>query len=125
KECGLKISLKIVDKFEKSEDRFIAFFDLDKISFPLFIRKAKFGDRFIPLGMIESKKVQDFLTDLKVPKTVKWNIPILLDSKGDILWIIGLRISENYKVSEMTKRVLCIKIELEDIRWIKIYKRFS
>ncbi len=125
KKSGLKIYLKIVDKYEKVEDKFIAFFDLDKISFPLFIRKAKFGDRFVPLGMKESKKVQDFLTDLKVPKSVKWKIPILLDSKGDILWIIGLRINENFKVDEMTKRVLCIKIELEDIRWIKIYKRFS
>jgi tRNA(Ile)-lysidine synthase len=125
KDFGLKISMNIVDEFKKDDDNFTAYFDFDKISFPLYIRKVKYGDRFIPFGMKSSKKVQDFLTDLKVPKSVKWEIPIILDSKNDILWIIGLRISEKFKVNEMTKRILCIKIELEDNRWIKIYKRFS
>lgn len=121
---GLKISLKLVESMNKTKNQFEAYFDFDKISFPLFVRPPKFGERFTPLGLNFSKKIQDFLTDLKVPKSIKWKIPILSDSKGDILWIIGLRISENYKVNKMTKRVLYITIELEDNEWIKIYKRF-
>lgn len=121
---GLKISLKLLDKMDKTKNNFEAYFDYDKISFPLFIRNPKFGERFTPLGFNYSKKIQDFLTDLKVPKSVKWRIPVLYDSKGDILWIIGIRVSEKFKVSEMTKRVLYITIELEDNEWIKIYKRF-
>ncbi|MCX8094588.1 MAG: tRNA lysidine(34) synthetase TilS [Caldisericia bacterium] len=124
KKDGLKITLKLIDKMEKVNNPFEAYFDFDKISFPLYIRPPKFGEKFTPLGLKFSKKLQDFLTDLKVPKSVKWKIPILSDSKSDILWIIGLRINENYKVSEMTKRVLYITIELEDNEWIKIYKRF-
>ena len=121
---GLRVNLKIVEKMEKTKDNFEAYFDFDKISFPLYIKPPKFGEKFIPLGMKNSKKIQDFLTDLKVPKSIKWKLPVLYNSKGDILWIIGLRISEDFKVNEMTKRVLYITIKLEDIEWIKIYKRF-
>ncbi|MBP8992142.1 MAG: hypothetical protein KBG82_09220, partial [Spirochaetes bacterium] len=59
-----------------------------------------------------------------IPKSVRWNLPILLDKKDDILWIVGVRISDDYKVTNLTKRVICIKITLEDFRWIKIFKRF-
>lgn len=124
KKEGLKISLKLVENMNKTKNQFEAYFDFDKISFPLFIRPPKFGERFTPLGVNYSKKIQDFLTDLKISKSIKWKIPVLSNSKGDILWIIGLRMSENFKVSEMTKRVLYITIELEDNEWIKIYKRF-
>lgn len=124
KKEGLTISLKIVERIEKTKDKFEAYFDFDKISFPLYIKPPKYGFRVTPLGMKNSKKIQDFLTDIKIPKSVKWKIPILYDSKGDILWIIGLRISDDYKVNEMTKRVLYITIKLEDNEWTKIYKRF-
>jgi len=124
KDFGLKINLKVVDKIFKERDNFTCFLDFDKISFPLYIKPPKFGEKFTPLGMNSYKKIQDFLTDLKVPKSVKWKIPILYSSKGDILWIIGLRIDEKFKVTDMTKRVLYIKIELEDDEWKKIYRRF-
>lgn len=124
KEIGLKIDLFLVDKFLNGKDPFISFFDYDKIQFPLKIRKPKFGEKFKPLGLNNYKKLQDFFVDNKIPKDIRWNLPILLDKKNDILWLIGVRISEAYKVTDLTKRVICIKIKLEDFRWIKIFKRF-
>ncbi|MGQ9844885.1 MAG: tRNA lysidine(34) synthetase TilS [Caldisericia bacterium] len=124
KEIGMKIDLFLVEKVSFDQDPFISFFDYDKIDFPLKIRKPKFGEKFKPLGLNNYKKLQDFFVDSKIPKDIRWNLPILLDKKNDILWLIGLRISEAYKVTDLTKRVICIKIELEDFRWIKIFKRF-
>lgn len=123
-ENGLKIDFSLTEKFSNLKDPLIAYFDYDKIEFPLKIRLPKFGEKFVPLGMKEKKKIQDFFTDSFIPKDVRWKIPILLDNKDDILWIIGVRISENYKVTDLTKRVICIKIELEDNRWKRIFKRF-
>lgn len=124
KEIGMKIDLFLVEKVSFAQDPFISFFDYDKIDFPLKIRKPKFGEKFKPLGLNNYKKLQDFFVDRKIPKDIRWNLPILLDKKNDILWLIGLRISEAYKVTDLTKRVICIKIKLEDFRWIKIFKRF-
>lgn len=124
KEMGLNIELFLVEKMSISQNPFTSFFDYDKIEFPLKIRKSKFGEKFKPLGLNYYKKLQDFFIDNKIPKDIRWNLPILLNKKNDILWLVGLRISETYKVTDLTKRVICIKIKLEDIRWIKIFKRF-
>lgn len=123
-EIGMKIELSLVEKISKVKDPFISFFDYDKIELPLKIRKPMFGEKFKPLGLKKEKKIQDFFVDSGIPKSVRWNLPILLDKKDDILWIIGVRISDDYKVTNLTNRVICIKITLEDFRWIKIFKRF-
>mgnify|MGYP001290601962 FL=1 len=122
--AGMKIELTLVEKISKVKDIFTSFFDYDKIEFPIKFRKPKFGEKFKPLGLKEEKKIQDFFVDNGIPKSVRWNLPILLDKKDDILWIVGVRISDDYKVTNLTKRVICIKITLEDFRWIKIFKRF-
>jgi len=123
-EIGMKIELSLVEKISKVKDPFISFFDYDKIELPLKIRKPMFGEKFKPLGLKKEKKIQDFFVDSGIPKSVRWNLPVLLDKKDDILWIIGVRISDDYKVTNLTNRVICIKITLEDFRWIKIFKRF-
>ncbi len=123
-EIGMKIELFLVKKMAKTKEKFTSFLDYDKIEFPLRIRKPEFGEKFQPLGLNKEKKIQDFFTDSGIPKNVRWNLPILFDKKGDILWLIGVRISDNYKVTELTKRIICIKIKLEDNRWIRIFKRF-
>lgn len=122
--AGMKIELTLVEKISKVKNIFTSFFDYDKIEFPIKFRKPKFGEKFKPLGLKEEKKIQDFFVDNGIPKSVRWNLPILLDKKDDILWIVGVRISDDYKVTNLTKRVICIKITLEDFRWIKIFKRF-
>lgn len=124
KKVGLQLELFLVKEFKKTEDKFCSFFDYDLVEFPLKIRKPKQGEKFTPLGMDNEKKLKNFFNDIKVPKDIRWNLPVLTDKNGNIIWIIGLRISNKFKVSDLTKRVLCIKIKLEDFRWIKIFKRF-
>lgn len=83
--------------------------DLDKITFPVVVRRWEPGDRFIPLGMSQSKKISDFLIDLKVPVTTKEKVLLLL-SADEVVWVMGYRINERYKVTERTTHILMLTI---------------
>lgn len=85
-----------------------AAFDLDKIKFPLEIRKWKNGDRFHPLGMKQSKKLSDFFIDQKVSKFDKSDYWLLCSGEA-IIWIIGMRINELYKITELTKTAYFVR----------------
>ena len=95
-----------IDLFNLAEQS--AAFDFDKLQFPLEIRKWKKGDRFQPLGMNQSKKLSDFFIDQKVStfdKSACW----LLCSGDVIIWIIGMRINELYKITELTKTAYFVR----------------
>ena len=92
--------------FEKSLD--IAYFDADKIKYPLIIRKWEQGDFFYPFGMKGKKKLSDFFTDNKISIFEKETIDIVCNGNGDILWIIGFRSDNRYKVTPQTKNILKI-----------------
>ena len=93
---------------EISGDRDKAFLDRDKIRFPLTIRRWKRGDAFMPLGMNGMKKLSDFFIDEKFSRFEKENT-WLLCSGEDIVWVIGHRIDERYKVERGTKHILVVK----------------
>ncbi len=84
-----------------------AFLDWNKIKFPLIVRNRIPGDRFEPFGMKGTKKIQDFLVDLKVPGRKRDRIPIVSD-KDRIVWVVGLRINERVKINSRTKDILKI-----------------
>jgi len=86
-----------------------AFFDFDKLELPLFLRSRKEGDRFFPLGMRGSKKVKDFFIDLKLPMERRKMVPLLI-SKDRVVWIVGYRVDERFKVDSNTRKILAIKI---------------
>ncbi|MBW6459249.1 MAG: tRNA lysidine(34) synthetase TilS [Bacteroidales bacterium] len=107
----VKLVLKVHDAsgFVISSRSQTACLDLDKLKFPLSLRKWKKGDYFIPLGMSGRKKISDFFTDQKysIPEKEKsW----LLCSGPDIVWIIGHRIDDRYKITGETERVLEIDL---------------
>lgn len=87
-----------------------AFVDLDKLIFPLIIRFKQDGDKFMPLGMTNYKKLSDFLIDSKVPLPEKENIPLLINGNGEIIWIAGLRQDNRYKVTVTTKKVAIFEL---------------
>ncbi len=106
------IRMRIVDIEDITDfraDSNIAYLDFSLLKFPLKLRNPEDGDFFIPFGMSGKKKISDFLTDLKIPRTEKKNI-WLLTSDDRIAWVVGLRIDNRYRVKKTTKNVLEIKL---------------
>ena len=87
-----------------------AYLDLDKLKWPLKIRNFRAGDKFIPFGMNEFKKVKDIFIDNKIPSEERKKTPILV-SNGAIAWVHGIRIDERFKIKQTTKRILKCKVE--------------
>ena len=106
----LKLKLekfKISDDFSFSVDAKIASLDFDKLTFPLKLRKWRKGDYFFPLGMNNKKLVSNFFTDNKFSlfeKEDTW----LLTSRNKIVWVIGHRIDDRFKIDKSTKKIFQI-----------------
>jgi tRNA(Ile)-lysidine synthase len=104
----------IIDTTHPKEDMTktdgVAFLDAQKLSFPLRWRKWRHGDVFQPLGMSGEKKISDFLIDRKVPLHEKEGVTVV-ESNGKIVWVVGFRISDAFKITEKTKQVLVIRSE--------------
>jgi tRNA(Ile)-lysidine synthase len=84
-------------------------FDAEALGKDLFVRTWESGDRFQPLGMSEEKKLQDFFVDEKVPRHRRGRVPLVCAADGRIAWVVGHRISEPFKVTERTRRVVRIQ----------------
>ncbi|MEI6059656.1 MAG: tRNA lysidine(34) synthetase TilS [Bacteroidota bacterium] len=85
----------------------MACLDLDKLVFPLQLRKWEKGDWFIPLGLKGKKKLSDFFVDQKISLADKEKTWLLVSGK-DIIWVIGKRIDNRFRISSKTKRALVI-----------------
>ena len=88
---------------DKSSD--VAQLDFDKLKFPLTLRHWRHGDRFHPLGMKGSKLLSDFFVDQKFTEAQKRNVFLLVSADNQILWVVGLRIDDRFKVTMETKSV--------------------
>jgi tRNA(Ile)-lysidine synthase len=97
------------EDFEIIKNSNVACLDLEELEFPLLIRKWKTGDYFQPLGMTGFKKISDFLIDLKIPVHQKENT-WLLCSGQKIVWVMGHRIDNRFKITAKTRQVLKIEI---------------
>jgi len=86
--------------------------DYDKIQFPLTIRKWQKGDYFYPIGLNGKKKLSKFFKDQKMSLLEKENTWILC-STNDIIWVIGKRLDERFKVTKTTSKLLKIKSKFD------------
>ena len=84
--------------------------DASSIRFPLTLRRVAEGDRFTPLGMRGTQLMSDFLTNRKRNRFEKRNQLVLLDATGTILWALGLRINDRFKLTPQSTS--CLRIEI-------------
>ena len=84
------------------------YIDADKIKYPLVLRRWKSGDWFIPFGMKGKKKLSDYFTDRKFSLKDKEDAWLLV-AGDDIVWIVGERNDNRFKVTENTKRIISIE----------------
>lgn len=84
-----------------------AYLDADKLKFPLTLRLWREGDKFAPLGVKGEKKVSDFLIDTKSSMFEKEQ-QMVIESDSQIVWLVGKRISEKFKITTTTKKIIKI-----------------
>lgn len=101
-ECGLK-------EFLKTKAPTIEWFDFESVIPPVRIRRRRPGDRFVPLGQTEEKKIGKFLTAQKAADALRRRILIIEDTR-QILWAAPLRISHSVRIQSQTRRILEIAI---------------
>lgn len=85
--------------------------DVRRVQFPLLVRPIHAGDRFIPFGMKGSKLVSDFLTDIKMNVIDRRKQLVLCDAGGNIIWLVGQRLDNRYRIDDTTVNLLLIHIE--------------
>ncbi len=88
----------------------ILYLDAAKIEMPLSCRTVAAGDRFSPLGLRGSKKVTDYLTDIKFENLHKGNVLLMTDASGKIVCIPGLQVDNKVRVTEATQEILQVKV---------------
>jgi tRNA(Ile)-lysidine synthase len=118
KDWGIRIKPEILEgksipKNIFTQDQNVIFLDWERLKRPFHLRSRKRGDKFKPLGMKGTKSLADFLIDAKVPRHLRDEVAIFT-SKGKIAWVVGYRISDEFKVTSKTRRVLKVQAEISD-----------
>jgi len=108
---GLDLQMKHLPaaNYQLPRSRKVAALDVNLLQFPLKIRPWKEGDWFVPLGMNGKKKISDFLIDEKMPANLKSQVKVLTSDKS-IVWVIGYRLDNRFKVTDKTENILEMSI---------------
>jgi len=96
---------------DQSNDIWTEIADADRIAFPLEVRSRREGDRFSPLGLGKETKLKDFLINERIPYFERDRIALLCD-RDRVLWVIGVRLSHEVRVTDETKHVLRMRAEV-------------
>ena len=116
KVSGYTVAAEVFDAYEGfdyGKNECTKHFDYDKIKDVLLFRKRETGDLISVTSSGGSKKLKDFMIDVKIPADLRDSVPILA-SGSDVLWVVGYRMSESYKVTDKTKRILKVTVLKED-----------
>ena len=97
---------------KSKENSLTQLFDYGRIKEGIYIRNRMPGDVFFPYNSNGKKKLKDFFIDQKIPTYIRGSIPLMADGKN-IIWVIGFRTAENYKVSDSTESILYVNITKE------------
>jgi len=102
--------VKVTPETAIPADPATAFLDFEKVRFPVTIRRWRPGDFFFPLGMQKRKKLSDYLTDRKFSIPDKEKL-LILESAGKIVWLIGEKIDNRFRITNKTTEALVIKAQ--------------
>ena len=118
--CGVLMRLEMlpagsVDKVPVGETDIRLVADADQLLFPLVLRPLQAGDRFSPFGMQGVKKLNDYLSDIKLDNILKGNVRVLCDSSkkdspGNVVCMPGLQISNRYRVTDKSRMCLVVTL---------------
>ena len=103
-----QIKQEIVSSIEEKGPN-VAYFDADLLTAPIEVRRVREGDSFVPFGMKGRKLVSDFLTDRKINRLEKAKTFVATCGE-DIIWLIGHRSDNRFRVTEGTKRILKLSV---------------
>ena len=112
-ELPIKMDLNLIDRtpaFQFSTNPKIACLDANRLKFPLKLRKWQEGDQFRPIGMKGKKKISDFFIDQKFSLQEKENTWLLL-SGNKIVWVIGHRMDDRFKITDSTTKIYRIELK--------------
>ena len=108
--AGLSFEVREVGPgFKPSRSADVATLDADRLTLPLTVRTYRQGDWFVPFGMRGRKNLSDYLTDLKLPLTEKAAQQVVC-SGNDIVWVVGRRTDNRFRVTDSTRRVMIIRV---------------
>jgi tRNA(Ile)-lysidine synthase len=103
---GWRVTADLMDEnFFREDDIFSASFDICKSGQALSVRGRRPGDRFHPLGMAHSRKLQDFMVDTAIPRSWRDCVPIVC-AGGQVAWVVGWRMDDRFKVDTGSQGVL-------------------
>jgi tRNA(Ile)-lysidine synthase len=112
RELGLEFEGKLIkkDKFPAfiGDDNKRVLLDFAKLVFPLRVRNRKAGDRYRPLGSPGKKKLKEIMRAKSIVLSKRDTLPVFF-SEGQIVWVLGLPVSENYKVKDETAEIFMIQ----------------
>lgn len=113
KKLPISIEAKMVAKNQLKtikKDKHLAYLNAEKVIFPLVLRKWKTGDKFKPFGMKGMKKLSDFFVDEKFSLVEKEKVWILT-ANNKIVWVVGHRIDDDFKITEHIKDIIQLKVK--------------
>jgi len=106
-----RLNIHEATEIKSTDNPLTAILDFEKLSFPLTWRKWKAGDHFYPLGMTHRKKISDFLIDRKISVGEKDAVTVL-ESAGEIVWVVGQRIDNRFRLTSSTKKAINFIVSL-------------
>jgi tRNA(Ile)-lysidine synthase len=80
------------------------------LQLPLAVRSRRPGDRFRPLGAPGKRKLQDFLVDRKVARDERDTVPLVVDGRDRIVWVVGQAVAEDFRVTDPSQAVILLRV---------------
>jgi tRNA(Ile)-lysidine synthase len=80
------------------------------IDLPLAVRSRRPGDRFQPIGAPGTRKLQDFFVDRKVPRIDRDAVPLVVDGRDRIVWVVGQSVAQDFRVTDPSQGVILLKV---------------